>query len=82
MSSKENNSDVAVEKATEIKDKANSDGKAEVKGTKRAAEVSCTDSLVDNVLLFSMLTILSGCEVVSEVLIPSRCILHEIPFPK
>lgn len=39
MSSKDNNLEVAVEKATENNDKA-SDAKAEVKGTKRPAEVS------------------------------------------
>ncbi|CAA9999511.1 unnamed protein product [Nesidiocoris tenuis] len=39
MSSKENNSEVAVEKATENNDKPNNDAKAEVKGTKRPAEV-------------------------------------------
>ncbi|CAA9999513.1 unnamed protein product, partial [Nesidiocoris tenuis] len=38
MSSKENNSEVAVEKATENNDKPNNDAKAEVKGTKRPAE--------------------------------------------
>lgn len=40
MSTKENNSEVAVEKATENNDKVANDVKADVKGTKRPAEVS------------------------------------------
>ncbi|KAJ4447010.1 hypothetical protein ANN_08998 [Periplaneta americana] len=39
MSSKENNSEVAVDKVTENNEKAGGDAKAEVKGTKRPAEV-------------------------------------------
>lgn len=39
MSTKENNSDVAVDKVTENNEKAGGDAKAEVKGTKRPAEV-------------------------------------------
>lgn len=40
MSTKENNSEVAVEKTTENNDKSANDVKSEVKGTKRPAEVS------------------------------------------
>lgn len=40
MSAKENNSEVALEKVAD-NDKAAGDGKCEIKGTKRAAEV-CT----------------------------------------
>lgn len=40
MSTKENNSEVAVEKTTENNDKSSNDVKSEVKGTKRPAEVS------------------------------------------
>lgn len=40
MSTKENNSEVAVDKVTENNDKPAGDAKAEVKGTKRPAEVS------------------------------------------
>lgn len=39
MSTKENSGDVAVEKVTE-NDKPNADAKCEIKGIKRAAEVS------------------------------------------
>nr|CAD7444415.1 unnamed protein product [Timema bartmani] len=42
MSSKENNSEVAVDKATE-NDKAGGDAKSEVKGTKRPAESKSED---------------------------------------
>lgn len=40
MSTKENNSEVAVEKTTENNDKSANDVKCDVKGTKRPAEVS------------------------------------------
>lgn len=40
MSSKENNAEVAVDKVTENSEKGGGDVKAEVKGTKRPAEVS------------------------------------------
>jgi hypothetical protein len=40
MSSTENNAEVAVEKVKETNDKPAADAKAEIKGTKRPAEVS------------------------------------------
>ena len=46
MSTKENNSEVAVDKVTENNEKAGGDAKAEVKGTKRPAEVSANNILV------------------------------------
>lgn len=39
MSTKENNSEVAIDKVTETNDKPGGDAKVEVKGTKRPAEV-------------------------------------------
>lgn len=48
MSSKENNSEVAVDKVTENSEKAGGDVKAEVKGTKRPAEVSTNKSIISN----------------------------------
>lgn len=48
MSSKENNSEVAVDKVTENSEKAGGDVKAEVKGTKRPAEVSTNKSIITN----------------------------------
>lgn len=46
MSSKENNAEVAVDKVTENSEKAGGDAKAEVKGTKRPAEVSTNKSII------------------------------------
>lgn len=40
MSSKESKGEVAVDKVTENNDKATADGKSDLKGTKRPAEVS------------------------------------------
>jgi hypothetical protein len=48
MSSKENNAEVAVDKVTENSEKGGGDVKAEVKGTKRPAEVSTNKSIVTN----------------------------------
>lgn len=48
MSSKENNAEVAVDKVTENNEKAGGDAKAEVKGTKRPAEVSTNKSIITN----------------------------------
>lgn len=42
MSTTENNADIAVEKVKESNEKVVSDAKAEIKGTKRPAEVTCT----------------------------------------
>ncbi|XP_049940960.1 glutamic acid-rich protein-like [Schistocerca serialis cubense] len=44
MSSKENNSEVAVDKVTENNEKAGGDAKSEVKGTKRPAESKGEDA--------------------------------------
>jgi len=46
MSSKENNAEVAVDKVTENSEKGGGDVKAEVKGTKRPAEVSTNKSII------------------------------------
>jgi len=48
MSSKENNAEVAVDKVTENSEKGGGDVKAEVKGTKRPAEVSTNKSIITN----------------------------------
>lgn len=40
MSSKDSKGEVAVDKVTENNEKATADGKSELKGTKRPAEVS------------------------------------------
>ena len=78
MSTKENNSEVAVEKATENNDKAAGDAKADIKGTKRPAEVSMRVAAFSLVYKMDLAVLINVHVSLLCVFEPMQCMYHRM----